>query len=147
MAWARVTRSASTAASHGESSLDHRLFFYEVVWTNFAQILGAIEAIEIKDTIEMIDLVLQCPGKQAFRADPHGLAAQILPFHQNGGRSPDVHAIIAGNAQAGIDATLLSLGLDNFGVGHGHLEMLVRFSIRAFDDKETQSESNLCVVT
>src|SRR5258707_9447281 len=43
--------------------LDHSLFFCKVVWTDFTQILGTIETIEIEDPIEVIDLVLQCPGK------------------------------------------------------------------------------------
>src|SRR2546421_10216087 len=67
------------------SLFDQSLFFCQVVWTDFAQILGAIETIEIEDAIEMIDLVLQGPGKEAFCTDSDRLATHILNFHQDDG--------------------------------------------------------------
>src|SRR5258708_11495397 len=57
------------------------LCFLKLFFAHFAQILGAIQAIQEKDTIKVIYFVLENTRKPALSTNTHGLATRILALY------------------------------------------------------------------
>lgn len=62
--------------------MDLRKVFCQVFW-----------AIQVENPIEMIDLMLERPGKETLRPDPNGSTSDVLTFHDDADRPPDIDGI------------------------------------------------------
>src|SRR5258707_12163392 len=127
-----------TSALFGES-----LFSVRGVIRYFTQILRAVQAIQEENPVQVINLMLQGPGEDPFRADAQEPAAHILPFDDNFRGTPDVDAVVAWNAQAAIHSNLLAFAADYLRIGHGDSITFVCLFVGNVDYKQAYTQPDL----
>src|SRR6516225_8704616 len=89
---ARWTQMSTEPFYFPEFLFYQRLFFGFLVlcFCHFAQIIGAVQAIQEKDAIQVIDLVLEDTSKPAFGANANRFTTRILAFYNHRGRTSDI---------------------------------------------------------